>query len=959
MRISDRHRLPLAPLLHAYRVRMPGVADLGRLPGFGPRFAAVLGATARFLSPDYLDSTSDPDFCDAIRQFYDACVDPPLHGEALQRKAGVVRHGLVHLLRGRGLVATKLAGCLSSGGAYFVAGIGPSFWSAVAQALSPACHPSWTPATVAGLRRLGLSRWPSDAGPEAMYAVMQAACVRIRALEPGLSALHVDHFLSLVAAMPGRDLWAGAAASDTVGTALARQRQRLRLRDWLKERGEEIRVARGCLESALGTRDGAGILAALAVADPVGAVRCRLDSTACGEELTLWVGRLWEADDPQEMLSAFWQADPLPEAGLWLAPAVLHLRDGQRFFAWNEDSRRGLASLSDAADTGAIAERYRLFNDAAAWLCRRHGMHPLEVPGVLTSLVVERGAQSAERQDARTGFGGFCPDTFAFLRQLGENNRREWMDEQRAWYRFAVREPLLELCRALASRYVTPVLRDTCGWDLDVEARNGHALTSVCRNAFGRGGPYNSVLWITFCSRGNGGPHADAQFFVRLDADGVRFGLRLAAGSRAAIARLRRNIDGHADLLLRLLSNAGVFGECRFGPADLPEAAMALDSTAGLRDWSAARSCEASRSLPADSLLLGGDELTGQILLTFDRLLPLFACATEEDAGPFLWRRSGAPDERFIEADFRRMTWLSDDWLKRARALLDMKRQLILQGVPGTGKTHVARCLARLLTAGRAGAVRLVQFHPAYSYEEFVEGIKVRSVDAGGRHEVTYPVEDGLLCSFAAEAERRPSEPFVLLIDEINRGNLPRIFGELLYLLEYRGQTVDLPYSRRSFRLPANLYFIGTMNAADRSVAVVDQALRRRFSFLEMPPDEGVLRSWLTAHVPAEGPAFTERLVALFGRLNARLAADLGPQARVGHSYFMVAGLDEAKLRMIWQHQVRPILEEYFAGQPGRLGAYEVDALLDESPRGERRRSNKMAARADSTLSRGHIATPQ
>jgi MoxR-like ATPase len=463
------------------------------------------------------------------------------------------------------------------------------------------------------------------------------------------------------------------------------------------------------------------------------------------------------------------------------------------------------------------------------------------------------------------------------------------------------------------------------------------------------------------------------QFFVRLDAAGLSYGLCLGREAREAGHRFRRQVHEHAELLHRALAESGVLAECHFSTVEALAAAASLGrmerscptGPADLRAWVASgarrRTAEGNdvprgpgitaqlvvaKMVSAGSPLLMADELVGDILLTFDRLLPVYACAAEPDPQPILARRArvSPTGDRYTEADFRRATNLGDDWLRRARALLDLKRQLILQGVPGTGKTHVARCLARLVTGGREDAVRLVQFHPAYSYEEFVEGIKVRSVEVNGRHDVTYPVEDGLLCAFAAEAARRPAEPHVLLIDEINRGNLPRVFGELLYLLEYREQTVGLPYSRRGFRLPANLYLIGTMNAADRSVALVDQALRRRFSFLDMPPDASVLAAWLRAHPSAAGAGFADVVVALFERLNTRLRADLGPAYQVGHSYFMVPDLDETRLRVVWEHQIAPLLDEYFAGRPGKAIGYDLEDLLADNPDKPSRRRRQAAA---------------
>ena len=934
MNTSSGLHVPLAPLWDAYvAAGLPSAAELGRLPGLGPRFSAVLSATARFLYPAFLDEAPDADLAAALVRFYEAVVDPPLHADAVRFRIGIVRHGLGSLLRGRDPLPARMEACLAPGGPYHVAGLGPAFWSALFQAAQRSRRPGWTPAMVAGLRRLGLARWAPGHGPGVVYSALLAACERIQARTPSANALHVDHFLTLVASMKGRDLSCGAhaaAAPCPVADAVRLVRAQAPLRRRLKERGEAIARAQEWMEEALARNDGAAIGAALAAADPAGAGRSGLDGRAHAEALTLWAGRLWEAEDPYPLLASFWEADPLPGAGLWLPAAVLHLRDPQRFAPWSDAVRQGYAALDDALDGAAsAAERYRLFNEGVAWLRGRHSIHPLETAEVLAALAPEAG-----RRDARTpAFGGFCPDTFRFLHELAADNRRDWMEPRRDRYRFAVREPLAELCRALAVRYIEPVLRGVHGWDLEAEARSGRALTSICKNDYGRSRPYNTALWIAFCRRGASG-RRDAQLFVRLDGAGLRYGLRIGRKAGDACARFRDNAGKYADLLYRTLRDGGALAACRFGRAEGGDAPNGVAGPDDLRAWADGRSFEIAVDLPPDAPILGGEELAGEILLTFDRLLPAYACAVEDDPLPFLAGRAGpAPGERFTDADFRRAAFLSDDWLRRTRGLLDLKRQLILQGVPGTGKTHVARSLARLLTAGRDEAVRLVQFHPAYTYEEFVEGVKVRSVEVGGRHDVTYPVEDGLLCAFAAEAALRPSEPHVLVIDEINRGNLPRIFGELLYLLEYRDQAVTLPYSRRGFRLPSNLYIIGTMNAADRSTALVDQALRRRFSFVEMPPDASVLSAWYRVHIPADGPAFAERATALFERLNARLRADLGPQAQVGHSYFMTPDLDEARLRLVWQHHVRPLLDEYFAGQPGRAAAYDLDQLLDGEPR--------------------------
>ena len=242
-------------------------------------------------------------------------------------------------------------------------------------------------------------------------------------------------------------------------------------------------------------------------------------------------------------------------------------------------------------------------------------------------------------------------------------------------------------------------------------------------------------------------------------------------------------------------------------------------------------------------------------------------------------------------------------------ALLHDKPQLILYGPPGTGKTFVALGLAAAL-AGSEDRHVVMQFHPSTSYVDFIEGLRPR-VTSGGQ--VTYELTSGPLVSIAKAAASDPEHTYVLVIDEINRANLPKVFGELLFLLEYRQRSARLMYRpEEPFSLPTNLLVIGTMNTADRSVALIDAAMRRRFNFFPFFPGQGPMAEMLHRWLAANG--LHPRVGRLLDAVNSELRTKLGDHQLIGPSHFMRPSLTDAALKRIWDANVFPLLEEFFWG---------------------------------------------
>jgi len=363
-----------------------------------------------------------------------------------------------------------------------------------------------------------------------------------------------------------------------------------------------------------------------------------------------------------------------------------------------------------------------------------------------------------------------------------------------------------------------------------------------------------------------------------------------------------------------------------------------------------------------------GDPIDTSNPVEIDRALLVIRRRLEDKHGPFrfydpaiveLWKRPPAtkrkkngggarndggnedPEAIDIIAEACKDLFVPRRDFERFLHLMKTRRNLILQGPPGTGKTFMARRIAWCLIERKDSApIEMVQFHQSYAYEDFVQGY--RPTESGG-----FKLRDGVFHRFCERARRDPKTPHVFIIDEINRGNLSRIFGELLMLIEAdkrsKEYAVSLTYANPSgerFHIPDNVYILGMMNTADRSLAMVDYALRRRFAFATLDPayDTEHGKKAFRSYVERQGVAgeLVTRIIERMAELNQEIANDpeLGRGYRVGHSYFVPNdeedSRDETWYETVVDTQIQPLLTEYWFDSPERIDS-ALDRLKESS----------------------------
>lgn len=512
----------------------------------------------------------------------------------------------------------------------------------------------------------------------------------------------------------------------------------------------------------------------------------------------------------------------------------------------------------------------------------------------------------------------FTSKTFELLTEIHQNPTRAFYNDHRDEFHVHLEEPLKELFLEVAKGFSSQITNR-------LETKK-YLIARMLKNDFQVGGAYD-YLWGAFYPKGSKRT-SDAQLALWINKDRLEIGFYIGKYGEEPRLRFEKNCGRYVELLMELLSELRHDTNITFdGNQEQP---LLIPTPGSFEEWLRnPRTKDFSIKVVLsrnDLLSMPKDQLIETVLKYFILYYPLVLLSMEDEPimeiQEFLELGSEEPSNKFdIQsgysiAEVARDTGFTEEDISHWVNAINRKGQAIFYGPPGTGKTFVANKVAQHLVADQPGFIELVQFHPAYSYEEFMQGIRPKARIEGG---LDYPTVPGRFLEFCRDASQTTGT-CVLIIDEINRANLARVFGELMYLMEYRNESIPLAGGGQ-FQIPSNVRIIGTMNTADRSIALVDHALRRRFAFLPLFPNYEVLRKF---HTNNHTGFPVDTLISVLRNLNENYIRN--PHYEIGISYFLIPNLTN-DIEDIWRMEIQPYLDEYFFDQPASAQEFRWEKI--------------------------------
>ena len=494
----------------------------------------------------------------------------------------------------------------------------------------------------------------------------------------------------------------------------------------------------------------------------------------------------------------------------------------------------------------------------------------------------------------------FASRTFELLAMLHEDPTKEFYGSHKDEFKEFLRDPMKKLFASIALSMPAEFCEH-----LETEKK---LFSRIPKNDWGKGGAWD-YYWGAFYAKGEKRITSE-QLYLTVDRLGIRFGYSQGEYKENKGVWLRELLASGSPVVKQIEESLSAIPGLMYSAPESSEMGTVLAESSGFisfSDWVEnidTALLTASVSISASEVLsLSFSELKERVAFVFAALFPLMLRDTVAISALF----DSVDEEEEIQAnptlsinEIHSSTGYNREWIGSAVSAVSLKKQAVLYGPPGTGKTYLAKMIASHLIGGGFGFTDVVQFHPSYSYEDFIEGLRPVCSSSGV---LEYKMIDGRFKEFCIKA-REVAGPCVLVVDEINRANLSRVFGELMYLLEYRGDKIPLA-GGSSFSIPSNVYIIGTMNTADRSIALVDHALRRRFAFIHMKPDYSVLDHYHTRKGTGFNPA---GLVSVLEKVNKAIE---DRNYFVGVSFFLHEDIKE-RIENVWKLEIEPYLEEYF-----------------------------------------------